>query len=250
MRIQAGAVVIREPGPRAASGLAQRGAAEGLVTAFLTAAVVGSGIMAERLSGADAGQALLANALATGAALVALISMLAPVSGAHFNPVVTLVAAVSGDLRGRDAGVYIGAQIAGALSGVACANLMFGSLPVVWSQHARGGPPQLLGEVVATFGLVGTILGTARSRPASVPLAVACYIVAAYWFTVSTSFANPAVTLARCMTDTFTGIRPADVPAFIAAQLAGGALAAPLFAWMLPLADRRSEHWDLASEKE
>ena len=218
---------------RPTPSLAQRAAAETIGTLFLVTAVVGSGVMAERLSGTNVGQALLVNAIATGAALIALISTFAAISGAHFNPLVTLVAAASRELARRDALVYAAAQLSGAIVGVICANVMFGESPIAWSQHARSGGGQLLGEIVASFGLLGTIIGCARTRPAAVPVAVASYIVGAYWFTVSTSFANPAVTLARCMTDTFTGIRPQDVPAFIVAQLVGGAVAAAVFSWIV-----------------
>ena len=229
---------------RQTPSLAQRTAAETIGTLFLVTAVVGSGVMAERLSGTNVGQALLANALATGASLLALISTFGAISGAHFNPVVTLVAAASRELRRRDALVYVAGQLSGAIVGVICANVMFGESPVALSQHARSGSGQFLGEMVASFGLMGTIIGCARTRPSVLPMAVACYIVGAYWFTVSTSFANPAVTLARSMTDTFTGIRPQDVPAFIVAQVLGGLAAAAVFSWIVPAI--RSEQTILA----
>lgn len=202
---------------------------------MLLAAVVGSGIMGERLAGGNVGVALLANTIATGAALVALILTFGPVSGAHFNPAVTLADASQGGLKWADAPVYIGAQLAGAFIGVACANVMF-ELPVFFaSRHERAGASQLFSEFVATFGLLMVIWGCARrQRAAVVPFAVAAYIVAAYWFTASTSFANPAVTLARSMSDTFAGIRPVDVPGFIIAQLAGAAAATVLFRWLVP----------------
>ncbi len=196
--------------------------AEGLGTALLLAAVVGSGIMAERLAGGNVALALLANTLATGAALFALILMFAPVSGAHFNPVVTLVAAFNGDLAWRDGAAYVLVQVLAALAGVALAHLMF-DLPAVFlaSQKTRTGGGQWLSEGIATFGLVLVVrLVGPRGVPATAG-AVACWIVAAYWFTASTSFANPAVTLARAASDTFAGIRPADVPAFLLAQFAG-----------------------------
>ncbi len=214
--------------------LARRATAEAVGTALLVAAVVGSGIMAERLSGGNTGVALLANSLATGGALVALILAFGGISGAHFNPVVSLVSAAAGELPAAAVVAYAAGQFGGAVAGVVSANLMFGEPAVAWSQHARSGLPQAFGEVVATFGLVATIIGCARHRPDAVPFAVAAYIVGAYWFTVSTSFANPAVTVARALTDTFTGIRPQDVPLFVAAQLAGGAAAAALFRWLLP----------------
>ncbi len=214
--------------------LARRAVSEGIGTALLVAAVVGSGIMAERLSGGSAGLALLANSLATGGALVALILAFGGISGAHFNPVVSLVSGAAGELTAAAIVAYVASQSGGAIAGVVGANIMFGEPAVAWSNHARAGWPQAFGELVATFGLVATILGCARQRSDAVPFAVAAYIVGAYWFTVSTSFANPAVTAARALTDTFTGIRPQDVPLFVTAQLAGGALAAVLFHWLLP----------------
>jgi glycerol uptake facilitator-like aquaporin len=217
------------------ASLARRATAEALGTALLLAAVVGSGIMGERLAGGNVGVALLANTIATGAALVALILTFGPVSGAHFNPAVTLCDASQGGLEWAEVPAYVGAQIAGAIIGVACANLMF-DLPAFFaSRHERAGAAQLFSEFVATFGLLSVIWGCARrQRAAVIPFAVAAYIVAAYWFTASTSFANPAVTLARSMSDTFAGIRPADVPGFIAAQLAGAAAATALFRWLIP----------------
>jgi glycerol uptake facilitator-like aquaporin len=212
--------------------LARRATAEAVGTALLLAAVVGSGIMGDRLSGGSVGLALLANSLATGAALVALVLAFSAVSGAHFNPVVTLALAARGALPRRDVGGYVAAQLVGAVIGVACANLMFGEPVLSAATHARTGAAQASSEVVATFGLVSVILGCARGRASQLPLAVGAYIAAAYWFTASTSFANPAVTLARAATDTFAGIRPADVPAFLAAQLFGGALATGFFAWL------------------
>jgi glycerol uptake facilitator-like aquaporin len=201
---------------------------------LLVAAVVGSGIMADRLSDGSMGLALLANSLATGAMLVALILTFSGVSGAHFNPVVSLASAMVGELAASTALLYIVAQLTGAMVGVVTANVMFGEPAVGWSSHTRAGLPQAFSEVIATFGLVATIWGCARRRPDAVPFAVGAYIVGAYWFTASTSFANPAVTVARAATDTFTGIRPQDVPMFIAAQLAGGGAAAALLHWLVP----------------
>ncbi len=204
-------------------------AGEFIGTAFLLAAVVGSGIMGERLAGGNVAIALLANALATGAALVALIVTFGPISGAHFNPLVTVVTL-------RDRGMiaaFVVTQIAGAVTGVLLAHAMFGEPLVSWSTHARSGAPQVLSEAVATFGLVGVIVSAARRSPAAVPFAVAAYIVAAYWFTASTSFANPAVTLARALTDTFAGIRAADVPWFVLGQTAGAGAAAAVFGWLV-----------------
>lgn len=214
--------------------LPRRFAAETLGSAILLATVVGSGIMAERLTYIPA-LALLANALATAAALVVLISVLRPISGAHFNPVVTLAAALQRDLQPTVAAAYVVAQIAGALVGTALAHLMF-DLPVAQlSQHVRTGGGQWLSEVVATAGLLLVISLSGKRQPTSVPALVGLYIGAAYWFTSSTSFANPAVTLARAFTDTFSGIAPVDVPAFVVAQLAGAALGVGLARWLQPV---------------
>ena len=203
-------------------------------------AVVGSGIMGERLAAGNLALALLANAAATGAALVALILTLGPLSGAHFNPAVTLAAAVEGGVSWRDVPAYLGAQITAAFVGVGAAHLMFG-LPLFFaSQHVRSGPAQLWSEFVATFGLLFVILGCSRTRPSAIPWAVGTYITAAYWFTASTSFANPAVTAARAASDTFSGIRPVDVPAFIVAQFAGAAAATLLARWMVPVHEVKS----------
>jgi glycerol uptake facilitator-like aquaporin len=209
--------------------------AEFLGTTFLLTAVVGSGIMAERLSGGNNGLALLANTIATGAALVALIFTFGPISGAHFNPAVTVCDAIERGISIRDAVFYIVAQVAGAITGVALANSMF-ELPVVFaSTKVRTGFSQWLAEFVATFGLLAVIWGCSRLQEKFVtPIAVAAYITAAYWFTSSTSFANPAVTIARSLSDTFAGIRPADVPAFIIAQFAGALAATLLFRWLAP----------------
>src|SRR5689334_3000262 len=201
---------------------------------MLLAAVVGSGIMGERLAAGNTAIALLANTLATGAALVALILTFGPISGAHFNPAVTLADAWQQGIAWRDVPLYLLAQVGGAFVGVAAAHLMFG-LPLFFaSQHARSGGAQVFSEFVATFGLLAVIWGCVRFRTSAVPFAVAAYITAAYWFTASTSFANPAVTLARSMSDTFAGIRPIDTPAFILAQFGGAFCATVLFRWLVP----------------
>jgi glycerol uptake facilitator-like aquaporin len=212
----------------------RRFVAEIIGTAFLLAAVVGSGVMGERLSGGNVAIALLANTLATGAALVALILTFGPISGAHFNPAVTVCDAILGGLSWRLVPGYIAAQIAGAFAGVAAAHLMFSEPMFFASHHTRSGAAQLFSEFVATFGLLSIIWGCARLRSSAVPFAVGAYITAAYWFTASTSFANPAVTLARAATDTFSGIRPADVPGFMVAQLAGAGAAIAVFRWLVP----------------
>lgn len=215
--------------------------AEFVGTALLLLAVVGSGIMAQRLCGNNIGLMLLANAIATGGALIALILAFGPISGAHFNPVVTLVDAWQGGVSWAHVGPYIVAQILGALAGTALANGMFG-LPLFFpSHHVRSGAPLLVSEFVATFGLLATIWGCVRSRASTTPYAVAAYIVGAYWFTPSTSFANPAVTIARSLTDTFAGIRPLDVPLFIIAQLLGAFAATALFAYLLPISKANAE---------
>ncbi len=223
--------------------LARRTAAEGLGTAFLLIAVVGSGIMGERLAGGNLAIALLANSIATGGALVALILTLAPVSGAHFNPAVTLADASLGGLRWRDVPAYVSAQVIGAIAGVAAAHIMFGLPLFTASTHIRAGVAQGFSEFIATFGLVAVIWGCSRLRPATVvPFAVAAYITAAYWFTSSTSFANPAVTIARALTDTFAGIRPTDAPMFVVAQLLGAGAATAAFGWLVmerPTSDAR-----------
>ena len=215
--------------------LSRRLVAELIGTAMLLAAVVGSGIMAERLAGGNAAIALLANTIATGSALLALILMFAPVSGAHFNPIVSLSWAINRDILWREAAVYSSVQIIGALVGVAVANLMFGLPAFFASTKIRTGFGQWLGEFVASFGLVGLIIAVSRQHKAfAVACAVAAYITAAYWFTSSTSFANPAVTIARSLTDTFTGIRPVDAPAFIAMQVLGALSASIIFSWLVP----------------
>jgi glycerol uptake facilitator-like aquaporin len=221
--------------------LPRRLTAEAIGTAMMLAAVVGSGIMADRLSGGNDAIALLANTIATAAALVALILALGPISGGHFNPAVSVADATQGGLRWREAPAYVAAQLIGAVLGVLIAHVMFGERLIMFSQHARSGSAQIVSEFVATFGLLSVIWGCSRHRSDAVPFAVAAYIAAAYWFTASTSFANPAVTLARALTDTFAGIRPADVPAFVVAQLAGAATATVLFRWLVPSLPRSAD---------
>jgi glycerol uptake facilitator-like aquaporin len=215
--------------------LAKRVVAETLGTFFLLAAVVGSGIMAERLADGSSALALLANTTATGATLVALIISFAPVSGAHFNPIVTLSFALRLELVWRDLPFYLLAQFVGGIGGVIAANTMFGLPAILVSHHPRTGIAQLFSEFIATLGLISVILATSRLHVAVIAIAVGAYISAAPWFTVSTSFANPAVTLARCLSDTFAGIRPVDVPGFVLAQLAGGLAATILFRWVIPI---------------
>ena len=214
--------------------LLRRMAAECLGTLFLLAAVVGSGIMGERLAGGSIALALLANTIATGAALIAIILAFGPVSGAHLNPAVTLVDAWMSGVAWREVPAYIGAQLIGAVAGVSIAHAMFGLPAYVISTHARSGAAQGFSEFVATFGLLAVIWGCTRSRPPAVPFAVGAYVTAAYWFTASTSFANPAVTLARSLTNTFSGVRPADVPLFVIAQLLGAFCATAVFKWLTP----------------
>jgi glycerol uptake facilitator-like aquaporin len=218
--------------PDATPSLVRRLAAEAAGSALLLAAVVGSGIMGERLAGGNVALALLANTLATGAALVALILAFGPVSGAHFNPAVTLAEAARQRAPWPEVAPYVSAQLAGAFAGVLAAHLMFGEPLLTASTHARSGPAQAFSELVATFGLLAVIFGCARREPRAVPFAVGAWITAAYWFTASTSFANPAVTLARAATNTFSGIRPEDAPAFVAAQLLGAGAATALFRWL------------------
>ncbi len=208
--------------------------AEFLGTAFLLVAVVGSGIMGDRLSGSNVAIALLANSIATGAALVVLILTFGPVSGAHFNPLVSLADASRNGMAWASAAGYVAAQVSGALVGVAIADGMFGEPLFALSTHVRSGAAQAFSEFVATFGLLSVILGCSRKQPSVVPFAVGAYITGAYWFTSSTSFANPAVTLARAATNTFTGIRPVDVAPFVLAQTLGAAAALVLFRWLLP----------------
>ena len=218
--------------------LSRRLVAEFFGTALLLAIVVGSGIMGERLAGGNIAVALLGNSLATGAGLVVLILIFGPVSGCHINPAVTLAFMIRRDITRRDAVSYIAVQVLGAVVGVIVAHIMFDHPMIAVGLKARTGTGQWLGEAVATFGLVLTIMGCLRFRAAAVPYAVGLYITAGYWFTSSTSFANPAVTLARSLTDTFTSIRAADAPMFIAAQIAGAMLAVTLTRWLL--ADARN----------
>ena len=207
--------------------------AECLGTALLLATVVGSGIMAERLAGGNVALALLGNTIPTGAILFVLITMLGPVSGAHFNPAVTLAFWLRREIKLNEALAYVGVQIIGAIVGTLAAHAMFEEILLQTSTNIRTGPAQWLSEGVATFGLVATILGTLRWRPEAVPTAVGLYITAAYWFTASTSFANPAVTIARSLTDTFSGIAPENAPGFILMQFVGAAVATGLMAWLL-----------------
>ena len=212
--------------------LSRRLAAEAIGTGFLVAAVVGSGIMAESLA-RDPAVALLANTVATGAILVVLITLLGPISGAHFNPAVSLVAALRKEISGREAGLYGLVQVVGGIAGTLAAHLMF-ALPIFEiSLKSRAGAAQWFSEAVATFGLVATILCGVRHQPKAIPWLVGLYITAAYWFTASTSFANPAVAIARSLTDTFSGIRPADLPGFIAAEVIGALCAMALAGWLL-----------------
>ena len=212
--------------------LGRRLTAEALGTAMLLATVIGSGIMGEQLAGGNVAIALLANSIATGTALYALILVFAPISGAHFNPAVTLIAAINKQMQWGEAAAYAGVQIAAAYAGVAAAHVMFGNPVFFASQHERTGIAQWWAEGVATFGLLMVILGSARQSLPAIAAAVGAYITAAYWFTASTSFANPAVTLARTASDTFAGIRPIDAPAFILAQLAGALAAAAVMRWL------------------
>lgn len=212
--------------------IAQRAVAEGVGTALLLAAIVGSGIMGERLAGGNIAIALLANSLATAGALAVLILVFGPISGAHFNPVVSVAMAIRRELSWRHVPAYFIMQLVGAVAGVAIAHAMFDMPLYVLSTHSRAGAAQAFSEVVATFGLLIVILGCARHRPAAIPYAVGCYIGAAYWFTASTSLANPAVTVARALTNTFSGIRPQDVAPFVIAQLAGTAAAILFFSWL------------------
>jgi glycerol uptake facilitator-like aquaporin len=219
--------------PLEAFDLPRRLAAEALGTALLLAVVIGSGIMGERLAGGNTAIALLGNTLATGAALVVLITVFGPISGAHFNPAVTLVFALRRELSARRALAYLLAQLTGAVLGVFAAHAMFAEPILQVSTKLRDGPAQAFSEAVATFGLVVTILGALRFRPDFTPAAVGLYITAAYWFTASTSFANPAVTLARSLSNTFAGIAPSSAPVFIAAQVAGALAASIVMAWLL-----------------
>jgi glycerol uptake facilitator-like aquaporin len=222
--------------------LTKRAISEFVGTALLLATVVGSGIMGEHLAGGNVAIALLANTIATGAGLVAFILTFGPVSGAHFNPAVTLADASQGGLPWRDVPFYVVAQVVGAFAGVAIAHVMFKEPALFFaSQHERSGFAQLVSEFVATFGLLAVIWGTVRRQPDAVPFAVGAYITAAYWFTSSTSFANPAVTLARAASDTFAGIRPVDAPGFVVAQLLGAAASTALFRWLVPTLPQYAE---------
>jgi glycerol uptake facilitator-like aquaporin len=219
--------------------ISRRLAAEAIGTAFLLATVVGSGIMGETLAGGNVAIALLGNTIPTGAILVVLILMLGPISGAHFNPAVTLSFLVQGKISSGDAIAYVAVQIVAAILGAWAAHLMFEEPVFMVSEKIRTGGGQWVAEIIATFGLVATILACVRHRAEAVPYAVGLYITAAYWFTASTSFANPAVTIARTLTDTFSGIRPADAPLFIVCQIVGALLATFVFVWLLGL--RREE---------
>lgn len=216
------------------ASLARRLAAEFFGTLLLVATVVGSGIMAERLAGGNAALALLANTIATGTALVALILTFGPISGAHFNPAVSVADALEKGMSWREALQYICVQILGGIAGTITAHLMFGLPLISISHHVRSGPAQIFSEFVATFGLLCVIWGCSRHRSNTVAFAVGSYITAAYWFTASTSFANPAVAIARSISDTFSGIRPIDVPLFVIAQVAGALAATFLFRWLSP----------------
>lgn len=218
--------------PHFAFGLDRRLTAEALGTGLLLAVVIGSGIMGERLSGGNIAIALLGNTIATGAGLVVLIAIFGPLSGAHFNPAVSLIFALRRELAWRDAAAYIAVQLTGAILGVWLAHVMFAEPLLQISAKLRDGWPQGLSEAIATFGLIGTILGSIKFRPDATPMLVGLYIAAAYWFTASTSFANPAVTVARSLSDTFAGIAPSSAPLFIAGQLAGAFFAAALFGWL------------------
>jgi glycerol uptake facilitator-like aquaporin len=230
--------------------LLRRSVSEFLGTGFLVAAVVGSGIMGERLAAGNVAIALLANTIATGAALIALILTFGPISGAHFNPAVTFVDAMEHGVSWKDAACYVPAQCFGGIGGAMAAHVMF-RLPLISiSHHARGGSAQVFSEFVATFGLLSVIWGCSRLRSEMVAFAVAAYITAAYWFTASTSFANPAVTIARSLSDTFAGIRPSDVPWFIVAQFLGAVAATILFRWLVPNLNLRAKQVLLAHNSE
>lgn len=230
--------------------LPRRVVAEFLGTAFLVAAVIGSGIMGDRLANGNVAIALLANTIATGAVLVALIFTFGPISGAHFNPVVTVSDAMEGGIPWSESPAYICAQVFGGIAGAIIAHTMF-ALPLVSpSHHNRSGAAQVFSEFIATFGLLSVIWGCSRLRSDAVPFAVGAYIAAAYWFTASTSFANPAVTIARCLSDTFAGIRPTDVPWFVLAQFFGGITATFLFRWLVPNLKARAKEVLLAYDHE
>lgn len=230
--------------------LSRRVAAEFVGTAFLVAAVIGSGVMGDRLANGNIGLALLANTIATGAALVALIFAFGGISGAHFNPVVSLMDAFERGLPWKQTPHYVVGQVFGGTTGAIVAHLMFGLPLVSLSRHSRSGLAQVFSEFIATFGLVSIIWGCSRLRSSAVPFAVGAYITAAYWFTASTSFANPAVTIARCLSDTFAGIRPTDVPWFVVAQFLGGIAATLLFRWLVPNLQVRAKDILLAHDSE
>ena len=230
--------------------LARRVVAEFLGTAFLVAAVIGSGVMADRLANGNVALALLANTIATGAALVALILAFGQISGAHFNPVVTLMDALERGLSWAETPYYVVGQVLGGIAGAVIAHLMFALPAISFSRHLRSGLSQVFSEFVATFGLVSIIWGCSRLRSNAVAFAVGAYITAAYWFTASTSFANPAVTIARCLSDTFAGIRPVDVPWFVIAQFLGGIVATIVFRWLVPNLQIRAKDVLLAHDAE
>jgi glycerol uptake facilitator-like aquaporin len=232
------------------TSLLRRATAEFFGTAFLVATVVGSGIMGEGLANGNVALALLANTIATGTVLVALILAFGPISGAHLNPAVTIADAMEGGIPWPETPAYVCAQVIGGIGGTVTAHLMFGLPLVSLSRHVRSGPAQVFSESVATFGLLSVIWGCSRLRSNAVPFAVGAYITAAYWFTASTSFANPAVTIARCLSDTFAGIRPADVPWFIVAQFLGAFAATFLFRWLVPRLRERATEVVLAHDSE
>jgi glycerol uptake facilitator-like aquaporin len=232
------------------STLLRRTVSEFLGTGFLVAAVVGSGIMGERLAAGNIAIALLVNTIATGAALVALILTFGPISGAHFNPAVTFVDAIENGVSWKDAACYVPAQCLGGIGGAIAAHVMFQLPAISVSHHARAGSAQVFSEFVATFGLLSVIWGCSRLRSEMVAFAVGAYITAAYWFTASTSFANPAVTVARCLSDTFAGIRPSDIAWFIVAQILGAVAATVLFRWLVPSLNLRAKQILLAHDSE
>ena len=230
--------------------LARRVVAEFMGTAFLVAAVIGSGVMADHLANGNVALALLANTIATGAALVALILAFGRVSGAHLNPAVSVMDALERGLPWAETPYYVAGQVLGGITGAVVAHLMFALPAISFSRHVRSGPPQVFSEFVATFGLLSVIWGCSRLRSNAVAFAVGAYITAAYWFTASTSFANPAVTIARCLSNTFAGIRPSDVPWFVSAQLLGGLAATLLFRWLVPNLQMRAKEVLLAHDLE
>jgi len=230
--------------------LARRVVAEFMGTAFLVAAVIGSGVMADHLANGNVALALLANTIATGAALVALILAFGRVSGAHLNSAVSVMDALERGLPWAETPYYVAGQVLGGITGAVVAHLMFALPAISFSRHVRSGPPQVFSEFVATFGLLSVIWGCSRLRSNAVTFAVGAYITAAYWFTASTSFANPAVTIARCLSNTFAGIRPSDVPWFVSAQFLGGLAATLLFRWLVPNLQVRAKEVLLAHDLE